>query len=128
MFLQVFYDGKCGLCRREIDYYRRIAPKNIFKWSDIASDPSLLSHYDVSQADALRLLHVLDHNGKWFVGVDAFLVIWKQLKYWRFLAVIVSFPGIKQTASTLYKTFAKYRFSRLKHCQIALKRDRDSAV
>ena len=26
---KVFYDGKCGLCSKEINYYKRIAPKNL---------------------------------------------------------------------------------------------------
>jgi predicted DCC family thiol-disulfide oxidoreductase YuxK len=28
--ITVFYDGKCGLCRREIEYYKRIALEGIF--------------------------------------------------------------------------------------------------
>ena len=39
---KVFYDGKCGLCNKEINYYKRIAPKNIFEWYDIASNPEKL--------------------------------------------------------------------------------------
>ena len=39
---KVFYDGKCGLCSKEINYYKRIAPKNIFEWHDIASNPEKL--------------------------------------------------------------------------------------
>ena len=28
--ITVFYDGKCGLCRREIAHYMRIAPAGIY--------------------------------------------------------------------------------------------------
>ena len=31
----VFFDGKCNLCSKEINYYRKIAPKGIFDWQDI---------------------------------------------------------------------------------------------
>ncbi|MDE4992647.1 DCC1-like thiol-disulfide oxidoreductase family protein, partial [Francisella tularensis] len=31
----VFYDGKCGLCTKEKNHYKKIAPKNIFRWIDI---------------------------------------------------------------------------------------------
>ena len=27
---KVFYDGKCGLCSKEINYYKKISPDNIF--------------------------------------------------------------------------------------------------
>ena len=50
---KVFYDGKCGLCSKEINYYKRIAPKNIFEWHDIASNPEKLKEVHVSQYDAL---------------------------------------------------------------------------
>jgi predicted DCC family thiol-disulfide oxidoreductase YuxK len=81
--LDVFYDGKCGLCSKEITYYRRIAPDGIFNWLDIAHDPAPLSQYQISQSDALRRLHVRDASGAWHIGADAFLVIWRHLNYWR---------------------------------------------
>ena len=29
---KVFYDGKCGLCSKEINYYKKVAPKNMVGW------------------------------------------------------------------------------------------------
>ena len=55
--LTVYYDGKCGLCRREIEYYKRVAPADRFVWFDIATDPGSLADLNISQADALRRLH-----------------------------------------------------------------------
>jgi predicted DCC family thiol-disulfide oxidoreductase YuxK len=49
------------------------------------------------------------------------LVIWQQLRYWRFLAVLVGLPIIRQIAAMVYNRFADYRFARLAHCQIAQK-------
>jgi DNA-binding transcriptional LysR family regulator len=37
--IKVFYDGKCGLCSKEINYYIRIAPINTFDWYDVATKP-----------------------------------------------------------------------------------------
>jgi predicted DCC family thiol-disulfide oxidoreductase YuxK len=48
-------------------------------------------------------------------------VIWQQLRYWRFLAVLVGLPIIRQIAAMVYNRFADYRFARLAHCQIAQK-------
>ena len=75
----------------------------------------------ISQADALRYLHVRDAAGNWHIGAAAFLVIWQQLRYWRFLAVLVGLPIIRQIAAMVYNRFADYRFARLAHCQIAQK-------
>ena len=117
--LTVYYDGKCGLCRREIEYYKRVAPPDRFLWQDIANDPSSLADLDVSQADALRRLHARDAAGTVYVGVTAFIAIWQCLNYWRYLALIFKIPLLKALASFVYDRFADYRFSRLTHCQIA---------
>ena len=86
---------------------------------DIASDPAPLAAYDISQADALRHLHVRDAKGQFHKGAVAFLVIWRQLRYWKILAAFVGVPFVRYTAITVYNRFADYRFARLDHCQIA---------
>ena len=121
LMIEVFFDGKCGLCSKEIAYYQNIAPSGIFAWMDIATDASPLAAHQISQADALRHLHVRDAAGDWHIGAAAFLVIWQQLRYWRFLAVLVGLPIIRQIAAMVYNRFADYRFARLAHCQIAQK-------
>ena len=117
--LTVYYDGKCGLCRREIEYYKRVAPADRFLWLDIATDPASLADLDISQADALRRLHARDASGVVYVGVAAFIAIWQGLNYWRYLAMIVNLPFLKPLAAFTYDRFANYRFSRLTHCQLA---------
>ncbi len=119
--LTVYYDGKCGLCRREIEYYKRVAPPGGFLWQDIANDPTSLGDLDISQADALRRLHARDANGTVYVGVAAFIAIWQGLNYWKYLALIFKMPLLKAIASVVYDRFADYRFSRLTHCQLASK-------
>ena len=117
--LTVYYDGKCGLCRREIEYYKRVAPADRFVWFDIATDPGTLADLNISQADALRRLHAYDSLGNIYVGVAAFIAIWQVLDYWRYLAMIINLPLLRPVAAFAYDRFADYRFSRLTHCQIA---------
>ena len=116
--IQIYFDGKCGLCSKEIRYYQRIAPADVFVWYDIATDPSPLSPLNVEQADALRRLHAKDSNDSMHIGVDAFILIWRHLPRWYLLAALVSLPGIKHATSFAYARFADYRFKRLPHCQI----------
>ena len=117
--LTVYYDGKCGLCRREIEYYKRVAPAEQFVWLDIATDPTGLADLDISQADALRRLHARDSSDNIYIGVAAFIAIWQALNYWRSLAMIINLPLLRPVAAFAYDLFADYRFSRLTHCQIA---------
>ena len=121
--ITIFYDGKCGLCAKEINYYRRIAPIGIFNWQDITESDDELKKEGISLSEGLRLLHAKDNQGRIHIGVDAFILIWKQLKWWRNLAFFVGLPIIYQVADFLYRYFANWRFKRLKHCQLAKKKD-----
>ena len=116
----IFYDGKCGLCSNEINYYKKISEADKFLWLDIATDPTPLKQLNISQADGLRRLHGLDAAGRLHIGVDAFLLIWRSLPYWRLLGMVVGLPGIRYFAQLVYNRFADHRFSQLEHCQIAL--------
>lgn len=116
--ITVFYDGKCGLCSKEISHYRKIAPDNIFYWQDITQSADELNMEGISLAAGLKLLHAKDESGLIYVGVDAFILIWKQLKRWHILAALVGLPIIRQIADIIYSAFADWRFKRLKHCQL----------
>lgn len=121
--IKVFYDGKCGLCRREIGHYKRIAPVGVFEWVDITVDASSLERLGITYSHALKLLHAQDNQGKLHIGVDAFILIWRQIPRWRVLASIVGSSFIRPAAEIAYKAFAAWRFNRLAHCKIAIKTD-----
>jgi predicted DCC family thiol-disulfide oxidoreductase YuxK len=122
--ITVFYDGKCNLCLREIDYYRSIAPINRFIWVDITTPSDLFKSLNISLIDGLSKLHALDDIGAIHTGVDAFTLMWKEFKYWNALAGIISLPGIYQLSKIAYFYFAKWRFKRLKHCQVIFKKNK----
>ena len=117
--IKVFYDGKCGLCSREIMHYKKICNDNNFTWVDVARNHEALKSFKVSQSDALLYLHATLDDKELFVGVDAFLLIWKNLPYWKYLAFLFKLPLIKNLSSILYKYFAKKRFNGYNHCKIA---------
>lgn len=117
--ITVFYDGKCGLCSREINHYRKIAPQGIFSWQDITESAVELEEQGISLAQGLKLLHVKDASGEMHTGVDAFILIWRQLRRWHVLALFVGLPVVRQIANLTYRVFADWRFKRLAHCQLA---------
>ena len=120
--ITVYYDGKCGLCRREIEHYKKIQPPGVFEWVDLTENPDALQGHNISPADALMYLHVKDENERLHVGLPAFLVIWQGLGgFWRVLAYAVGLPGVRHVAGWVYKHFAHWRFKRLDHCQAAPK-------
>jgi predicted DCC family thiol-disulfide oxidoreductase YuxK len=116
--IKVFFDGSCNLCSREIKFYQKISPDNIFEWKDLfkmSEKDFKLENLKLEQC--LKFLHVKDENDDLKAGVDAFITIWKKLKYWNILAKIISYPLIKQVTKFLYYIFATIRFSRLKKCK-----------
>ena len=117
--ISVYFDGKCSLCKKEIAYYKAIAPINTFLWRDIATEPKYLQEINVSQSIALRRLHVLDSKKKLTVGFDAFIIIWSNIKWWRFAALVASLPILNQALNICYNQFADWRYKRLPHCSLS---------
>jgi len=120
--IKVFYDSKCSLCSKEINYYRSIAPIGVFDWKDIHIRNHEFINTGINISDALKILHVIDNN-KLYLGVDAFIIIWNNLAYWKYLARLVSIPIIRQIANIAYKLFANWRFNRLSHCVLEKNKD-----
>lgn len=109
----VFYDGKCGLCSREINYYKTVAAEGIFEWVDITLDTESFERLGFTKEEGLLALHAKDVDGQMHIGVDAFILIWCQLKQWSLFAKLIKLPFIKRIADLTYKQFANWRFKKL---------------
>ena len=117
--IKVYFDGICGYCSKEINYYRKISNEGIFEWVDVAKFPNAMAEYGITQADALLFLHAVDGNNDIYVGAEAFALIWKNLRKWRLLGIIISLPVIRTLAKHIYVWFARRRFRGYRHCQLA---------
>jgi len=122
--ITIFYDDKCNVCSREIKFYRKIAPKSLFNWLGIAASAKELKLENIKIVDALMYLHAKDCDGNLHLGVNAFILIWSQLSYFKYLSYFISLPFIYQLTNFLYVKFAKYRFNKLEHCQVEFKKAR----
>lgn len=112
--ITVFYDGKCGLCRREIKHYKHIAAHGIFDWVDITQTPLPFTSRGYAVQDGLKVLHVEDDTGEMQLGVKAFAVIWRKLpRAWPLLAHLLNVPLILPLAEATYSRFAAWRYKRL---------------
>ena len=117
--IKVYFDGNCGLCSKEINYYKKIDKKNTFDWINIYNDDTDLKKFGITKSEALMELHALDKDGKMHKGVDSFILIWNNLSVlWPILGIIVSFFPIYITAKFVYKKFAIQRFNKLGYCNI----------
>ena len=114
----IIFDDHCGMCSKEISYYKSLSTKNKFLWCDLHAESELLKQFNISRKDALMSLHAIDEEGKLYKSIDAFIIIWQELSYWKILAFIMKIPIINPIAKFLYQRFAVWRYARLNYCEV----------
>lgn len=116
--LTIYYDGSCGICRQEM---AKLQAKDTRQCLDLvdASKPDFNAKAQGLDQNKLRqVLHLKDAQGRLYLGVDAFEILWRMTGH-PVLAFFCRMPVSKQVAQIIYRIFAKYRyvFSHLKpHC------------
>lgn len=116
--IKILFDNQCNICKKEINYYKSIAPTNIFSWCNVHTNKDLLNKYQITYKDALLSLHAIDENEMLHKGIDAFCLIWKYLRGWRFLSLIIRLPIIYSMSKIAYQYFAAWRFKKLHYCRV----------
>lgn len=107
--IEVFFDGACPVCRREVALYRRLAAPGAIDWTDIAR-PDALDGEPFDLAAALVLLHVRDVDGRLRIGLDAHLLLWSRLPGWRLLAWLLPRSArLQRLADAGYRWFTARR-------------------
>ncbi len=113
---KVLYNAECPVCRFEIDNYRSYAQKSdlAIRFDDLNSDA--LAAWNITSDQAARRLYVA-HEGQLYSGIPAFIVLWQEMPRYRFLARIVSLPGLHWCACKTYDLTlapAIYRWHRIR--------------
>ncbi|TVQ36832.1 MAG: DUF393 domain-containing protein [Geminicoccaceae bacterium] len=103
--LTVYYNGACPICGAEIRHYRDLASKvrAPLDWVDISREPAALEAHGIDGCGAKRRLYATLDDGKLLAGVDAFAALWQRLPRYRWLARIVTVPGLETVAGWLYE-------------------------
>jgi predicted DCC family thiol-disulfide oxidoreductase YuxK len=99
---RVLYNGECPICSREVGAYRRQAEAaGLDLGFDRLASPEGAA-WGIDRDAAARRLHVRA-EGRVLAGVDAFVALWARLPRWRWLARLVSLPGIRWVAGAVYE-------------------------
>lgn len=104
----IYYDGACGICRKEMMSLRAQDVYHQFELVDIASPGFDVLAHGLDRTQVKRFLHMKDSSGRLLVGVDAFAIIWKFTGH-PILASLCRWPVSKPFARLVYRIFAKYR-------------------
>jgi predicted DCC family thiol-disulfide oxidoreductase YuxK len=106
--LQVFYDGNCILCSKEISYYRKQKRADSIEWINIVDAQFKAEDYGL---DPVRI-HARFHAKKNNIiveGVDAFLWIWQELQIFKPLQFFAQNSLSRPIMNLGYHIFVKIR-------------------
>lgn len=100
------YHGACPICGTEVSHYKTYCAKKALRlgWEDVStgSDSPMLARLGIDREDAKRRMTVIASDGTVHRGVDAFLVLWREMPRYRPLARIVAVPGIYHLGCLVY--------------------------
>ena len=106
--VEVFFDGDCPLCKREIALLERMDRKNHVRFTDIAAPSFFPAELGVSMSDLMDRIHGRLPDGQWIEGVDVFRHLYAAIGL-GWLVPISRLPGIHWLLDWAYRLFARNR-------------------
>jgi predicted DCC family thiol-disulfide oxidoreductase YuxK len=113
--IEVFYDGDCPLCLKEINLLRWMDRKDRVRFTDIADPDFKPESIGRSFEDVMRRIHGRLPDGSVIEGADVFRHLYSAVG----LGALVFFtrlPLLKQLCNFGYHLFAKYRLKVTGRC------------
>ncbi len=81
--IEVFFDGSCPLCSKEISIYKNTPSLCQIQYKDISSMQEC-----EEKTKLMKRFHIKDQQGNIVSGAKAFVELWKNMKNWSYLAKI----------------------------------------
>jgi predicted DCC family thiol-disulfide oxidoreductase YuxK len=106
--IEVFYDGGCPLCAREIRMLRRLDRGNRIRFVDIAAAGFDAQAVGVPLEALLARIHGRLPDGTLVEGVEVFRRLYGAVGFRRLVAVS-RWPGIAALLDFAYRLFARHR-------------------
>ena len=106
--MKVFYNESCGICRTEINLYKKQNIKEI-EWVDITRNKYAEKETLQNNRALLRRLHVKEDN-EIVGGAKAFLLLWKKIPKYIFLYYFFNIPIIFHLFSIGYEIIAYFLY------------------
>jgi predicted DCC family thiol-disulfide oxidoreductase YuxK len=106
--VEVFFDGGCPLCRREIDMLRRRDLQSRIRFTDIDSLSDPLTAVGKSRDELMSRIHGRLPDGIWIEGVEVFRRLYAAVGF-RKLVFLTRLPLIREMLNLGYLVFAKNR-------------------
>ena len=103
--LDVWFDGGCALCQREIAIMRRLDKRRAISFIDVASEDSVCP---INRADLLARFHARE-DGVMLSGAAAFAAMWRAIPVLRPLGLMARNRIVLGMLEWLYLRFLSVR-------------------
>lgn len=113
--VEVFFDGDCPLCKREINWLRKRDKDKRVKFTDIASAEFDASVLGKTQDELMARIHGRLPNGAWIEGVEVFRQLYSAVGF-GWLVAPTRLPLIRSLLDLGYRIFARYRLRLTGRC------------
>jgi len=113
--LEVFFDGACPLCSREIAALRRLDRAGRMRLTDFAAPDFDPREYGKSHHELLETIHARTADGKWITGVEVFRRIYATIGL-GWLVAMTRLPLIAPLLDWGYRRFAVWRLRNRARC------------
>jgi predicted DCC family thiol-disulfide oxidoreductase YuxK len=113
--IEVFFDGACPLCAREVRILHALDRRGRIRWVDIARPGFDASALGVSFDDLMARMHGRLPDGTWVEGVETFRRIYAALGF-EPLVALTRLPGIAHALDWAYERFARNRLRLTGRC------------
>lgn len=105
---EVFFDGDCPLCKREIDMLRKLDRRGRLRFTDIAAPEFDPDSTGLSHAELMASIRGRMPSGELVEGVEVFRQLYGAVGF-GFLIPLTRLPGIQHTLDAAYGVFARNR-------------------
>lgn len=113
--IEVFYDGDCPLCLREIKLLRWMDRRQRIRFTDIAAADFVAADYGKSMSEFMEQIQGRLPSGQWLVGVEVFRRLYAAIGFGP-LVWITRLPLLSQLCDIGYRVFAKNRLRLTGRC------------
>ena len=106
--IEVFFDGGCPLCVREIHMLRRWDRQQRIRFTDINAEDFSAEEYGKTYEDLMARIQGRLPDGTWIEGVEVFRRLYSAVGFGP-VVWVTRLPGISQLMNLGYTMFARNR-------------------
>ncbi len=113
--IEVFFDGECPLCLREIKLLRRMDRNDRIRFTDIADPTFRPTEFGKTNQEFMDEIQGRLPDGTWVTGVEVFRRLYAAVGLGP-LVWLTRLPGISHGLEVGYRAFAKNRLRLTGRC------------